>query len=392
MTSGFTDFTARLCAFMAASCPAPAGSDGPGSSRGGRARHELAGDGRENLGRFALELFALQFTHNPAYRRFCESRGVSPETISQWTQLPAMPTAAFKELEVTCLSLERRARVFHSSGTTEQRPSRHWHSLDSLAIYERSVWPWFWLNVISELNPPKPHLQLVILTPPTEQSPHSSLVHMFDIVRRQCGAPKSAFLASVAGDGAWALDCDGTQRALRAACDTATPVLLLGTAFSFVHLLDVLIAQDFRFALPPGSRVLETGGYKGRSRSLPRAVLQALIAERLGIPPAQIVCEYGMCELSSQAYDLAVNPSRITDHASRVLHFPPWAHAQVVSPETGDAVADGETGLLRVFDLANVFSVVAVQTEDLGIRRGDGFELIGRAHFAEARGCSLMAV
>ena len=44
----------------------------------------------------------------------------------------------------------------------------------------------------------------------------------------------------------------------------------------------------------------------------------------------------------------------------------------------------------RVFDLANVFSVAAVQTEDLAIRRGGGFELIGRAQLAEPRGCSLM--
>ena len=72
--------------------------------------------------------------------------------------------------------------------------------------------------------------------------------------------------------------------------------------------------------------------------------------------------------------------------------FPPWARAQIVSPETGREVADGETGLLRVFDLANVFSVMAIQTEDLAVRRGDGFELIGRAQLAEPRGCSLMAI
>ena len=63
---------------------------------------------------------------------------------------------------------------------------------------------------------------------------------------------------------------------------------------------------------------------------------------------------------------------------------------QIVSPETGREVAEGETGLIRVFDLANVFSVAAVQTEDLGIRLGNGFELIGRAPQTEPRGCSLM--
>jgi hypothetical protein len=48
--------------------------------------------------------------------------------------------------------------------------------------------------------------------------------------------------------------------------------------------------------------------------------------------------------------------------------------------------------LVRVLDLANVASAVAVQTEDLALRRGDGFELLGRSTDAEPRGCSLMSL
>ncbi|HEY2082585.1 MAG TPA: hypothetical protein VGI88_07345, partial [Verrucomicrobiae bacterium] len=154
-----------------------------------------------------------------------------------------------------------------------------------------------------------------------------------------------------------------------------------GTAFSFVHLLDYLAEKNLRFTLPPGSRVMETGGYKNRSRFLPKAELHALIVERLGVPASEILCEYGMSELGSQAYAAGGGD----------FHFPPWARAQVISPETGREVRDGETGLLRICDLANVFSAMAIQTEDLAIRRGDGFELIGRAALAEPRGCSLMA-
>jgi hypothetical protein len=65
---------------------------------------------------------------------------------------------------------------------------------------------------------------------------------------------------------------------------------------------------------------------------------------------------------------------------------------QIVSPETGCEAGEGETGLIRVFDLANVYSVMAIQTEDLGVRRGDGFELVGRLELAAPRGCSLMAI
>ena len=128
---------------------------------------------------------------------------------------------------------------------------------------------------------------------------------------------------------------------------------------------------------------METGGYKNRSRTMPKTELHALITERLGVPRENIVCEYGMSELSSQAYDERCDAGAASDRSARAsltsFHFPPWARAQIISPETGREVAEGETGLIRIFDLANVFSVAAIQTEDLGVRRGDGFELIGRA-------------
>ena len=187
-------------------------------------------------------------------------------------------------------------------------------------------------------------------------------------------------------------------------------MIVLGTAFGFVHVLDSLAARGVRLQLPAGSRALETGGYKGRSRSLPQAELHALMTQHLGIPAAHIICEYGMSELSSQAYDRVARQGRGEERGERdegrgarrtgrgegdggighCFHFPPWARVRVVSPESGVEVGEGETGLLRVFDLANVYSVMAIQTEDIGVRRGDGFELVGRAARGEPRGCSLM--
>ena len=110
--------------------------------------------------------------------------------------------------------------------------------------------------------------------------------------------------------------------------------------------------------------------------------LHRLMAAQLGISPARIFSEYGMSELSSQAYD----------RADGVFQFPGWAQVRIVSPETGREVGEGERGLIRVHDLANVWSVAAVQTEDIGVRRGRGFLLAGRAEASEPRGCSLMAV
>jgi hypothetical protein len=335
-----------------------------------------------NFDRLALELFCLQFNANPACRKICEARGATPETVGHWTQIPAVPAAAFKELELTSLPPAERTAIFHSSGTTGQKPSRHFHSAESLAVYEASLWSWF-KHPFGETG------NLAFLTPNGTAAPHSSLVHMFEIIRQQFGLPPSAFTGAVSAEGSWALDCTATIEKLKWASHSGTPLTLLGTAFSFVHLLDHLAENHLRFQLPTGSRVMETGGYKNRSRMLPKAELHALIADRLGVPREDIICEYGMSELSSQAYDSTIHPPSATLH-SRVFRFPPWARAQIISPETGREVADGGTGIIRIFDLANVFSVAAIQTEDLGIRHGDGFKLIGRAQLSEPRGCSLM--
>src|SRR5277367_2252122 len=107
--------------------------------------HELIHSGFQsrNFGALALELFALQFKHNAAYRAICEARGRTPEKTGHWTQIATVPIAAFKELELTSLAPRERTAVFHSSGTTGQKPSRHFHHAESLAVYEASLWKWF---------------------------------------------------------------------------------------------------------------------------------------------------------------------------------------------------------------------------------------------------------
>jgi len=415
MSSELSIFAARLRAFMDFSIEELVALEAASAQA-------LATHADVEFNGMALVLFALQFTANEPYRRFCEAREVTPNAVTHWTEIPAVPTSAFKELELSCLPTAQRTAVFHSSGTTAAQPSRHFHSAESLEIYEASLWAWFETSVAADarrLTLAQPTSQslvtsaatprLLSLTPPPEQAPHSSLVHMFEVIRRKFGADGNVFAGRVEADGAWTLDFDAAFAALsgshrRKEVETARranpppdaggcerPLLILGTAFSFVHLLDELNARNFRLQLPAGSRVMETGGYKGRSREMSKSELHALITEWLGVSRANIVCEYGMSELSSQAYDRVSDFEFQVPGSERRFRLPPWARARVIAPETGREVAEGETGLLRVFDLANVFSALALQTEDLAVRRGDGFELMGRAKLAEPRGCSLLA-
>ncbi len=336
----------------------------------------------EHFNELALELFGWQLAHNEPYRALCVAQRRMPGEITHWAQIPAVPTAAFKDFEFTCLPAADRPTVFHSSGITAQKPSRHFHNAVSLELYHASLRPWFKRHLPNYTN--RPHL--LSLTPSGQMAPRSSLVHMLEVLRTEVCSLDSWFAGGVKDDATWALEPDKVASWLNRYAVLNQPVIVTGTAFNFVHLVDWLISRDVRVQLPPGSTVMETGGYKGRSRALPQAELHSLITDRLGAPPERIVCEYGMCELSSQAYDLVAGDTV----GPRLFRFPPWARARIVSSEDGGEVPEGRVGLLQIFDLANAFSVLAIQTDDLVIRRADGFELLGRAEAAEPRGCSLL--
>jgi hypothetical protein len=341
------------------------------------------------FGAFAMDLFRLQFEASHPYRRWCESFGKTPGKVEAWKEIPALPVAAFKEMEVTCLPAPERTHVFRSSGTTGRGGSRHIHGHASLGIYAAACWAWFARHLLPGIFPPgaaAPRLpRLLCLAPGPDAAPDSSLVFMMDVIRERMNASPDVFAARVTQVGHWEIDTSRTMATLENAISTDEPVVVLGTAFSFVHLLDFMELSEVRFCLPAGSCLMETGGYKGRSRELSRSELHESLSSRLGISPARIVSEYGMSELSSQAYDTIAG----VQSDQRRFSFPPWVRVMIINPETGREAGEGEMGLIRVLDLANVYSVMAVQTEDLGKMSGGKLEMLGRAAMAELRGCSL---
>lgn len=344
------------------------------------------GSRRPDAGSFeglALALFAAQYRAVPPYAEFARRQGRTPETVSHWEDIPAIPTDAFRELDCTSLPAADRAVVFRSSGTTEAIPGRHHHGFESLAVYRDSLRPWFGRHLAPDAataGMPR----WAALTPSAAEAPHSSLVFMFECVMAASDSGSRWFGTPDAG-GAWRLRLPELISFLQESSRDHRPVGLLGTAFSFVELIDALETAGLGFQLPAGSRVLETGGYKGRSRELPKPALYEAIERFLGVSPSHLVSEYGMTELGSQAYDRVVGSD-----APRCFRFPPWARATVISPDTLREVPVGGIGLLRIHDLANVRSVAAIRTGDLAVRRADGFELLGRAAAAAPRGCSLM--
>jgi|GEM_PF-50618 len=327
----------------------------------------------------ARRLFAYQYERNEPYQKFCRARGVTPETVEHWTEIPAVPIGAFKEVTLACEPLEGAAALFMSSGTTrrEQR-SRHYHP--TLAVYDASITT----NFVAHFLPDGARLPFLVLNPPPAELPNSSLAYYLGVMRERYGESGSDFFVGVPG-----LDRDRLLAALDARRREDRPVALLGTTFAFVHFLDWLADAGKRVRLPPGSRVFDTGGVKGRSREISREELEAAASHRLGVPATYQVNMYGLTELSTQFID-----ANLRRHASglaptRTKSVPPWARTRVLDPETLQELPAGEVGVLCHTDLANRASVCTILTEDLGVWRDDGFEILGRVQGAQARGCSI---
>ena len=329
----------------------------------------------------ALAIFAFQFERCSPYAAFCERRGRTPGTVTHWSQIPAVPTAAFKEVALVAGDPAAAEAVFRTSGTTRGAERRGTHHVTDIPLYHASLISSFAACVLPDGARPA----MLSLVPPARELPDSSLAHMIDTVMSRLGSPGSAHYATVAGG----IDTAGLTRALREAEHHDQPVCLLATSFACVRWLDELRETGTRFALPAGSRLMDTGGYKGHGRQVEEGALRTLYSELLRLPASHCVNEYGMTEMLSQFYDSTLRDEFLGRDRQRRKLAPPWVRTRVVDPETLEPLPDGREGLLQHFDAANIGSVMAIQTEDLGVRDGDGFRLLGRVAGATPRGCSI---
>jgi hypothetical protein len=327
----------------------------------------------------ALRIFAYNHDRVPAYAAYCRARGVGPGTARSWTEIPPVPTAAFKEMTLVPAGA-RVERVFRTSGTTLGPERRGEHHVPDIGLYQASLRATFAAFLLSD-GASLPFLSLV---PDASAQPDSSLAFMVTDLRAHYGAAGGGTFADQGG-----LDMAGLEAAVAAAVADRTPLMLLGTSAAFIHWLDRLARDGRRYALPDGSRLMDTGGFKGAGRQVaPRGLRQAY-GDRLGLPEQRCVNEYGMTEMLSQLYDTG-----LADHQSGRSRpprkaAPPWVRSVAVDPETLRPLPPGERGLLRHVDLANMGSVASIQTEDIGFVDEHGLFLEGRAPGAPPRGCSI---
>ena len=319
----------------------------------------------------ALALFAFQFKNNRPYQAFCSAVGKTPDQVSQWEEIPAVPIRAFKSSVLTTFPSAQAAAIFQSSTTTGETPSRHY--IKDLSFYESSLRSGFaqWMQQ-EDCEQKSPYL---ILTPAPAEAPYASLTWMMDVVKRRWGSLESSYFIQRGR-----VDEPRLVSKLKHLAGMSSPIVLAGTTLAFLTFFDYLERSKLTFQLPTGTRLMDTGGMKTQKYEITRASFVERATRLLGILSKDCVNEYGMCELSSQFYALGTNP---------IFQGPPWVRVQAIDTNTAETLRPGQQGLLRFFDLANVDSVFAIQTDDLGRLHAQGFELLGRAPGADLKGCSL---
>ncbi len=300
----------------------------------------------------AMEVFRFQARRCAPYAEYLALLGVEPARVGSLAEIPFLPIELFKSHDIYCGDAAPE-KVFTSSATTGMMPSRH--MMADLALYERDFKESF------RLFYGEPHnWSIYALLPSYLERDGSSLVYMVDRLLAECGS------------GGFYLD--EYERLVADMAADPKPKILLGVSYA---LWDLAERHAPRLE---NTVVMETGGMKGRRKEISKAELHAILCRGFGVDTVH--SEYGMAELTSQAYS----------SGGGVFAAPPWMRVLVRDMNDPFArMAAGRRGAIDVVDLGNLHSCAFIQTQDAGVVYADGsFRIDGRVSASDIRGCNLL--
>ncbi len=326
---------------------------------------------------YCLREFALHYEVNAIFREFCDAKKVRPGDVTRWQDVPKVYNDVFKTHLVASFPIEQAVVGFLTGGTTSlTQRGRILRDEDGKRLVFGANRMMTGAYLFPDFEAGK-RCRILILAPSPELAPSMGMAVGMDQTRQAFGTPDSQFLLGKTG-----IDIDSLLKALRESEATGVPVALIGATAAYVYFFQACRRKKMTFKLPPGSRICDGGGYRGRFGVVTRDDYYAMVEEILGIPGTHCVNVLGEAETATNLFD-----DSLRRHAKglaprkRTRPVPPWSRVLAMNIDTLEPLPDGEVGLLAHWDLANVSAVLAVITDNLGYTTdgGRGCEMVGRA-------------
>ncbi len=326
---------------------------------------------------YALRLFRLQHETNAIFREFCDAKKIRVEDVRRWRDVPMVYNDVFKTHLVASVPLEQAVMGCLTGGTTSlTQRGRIFRDEDGKRLVFAANRTMTGAYLFPDFEAGR-RCRILILAPSPELAPSMGMAIGMDQTRRAFGTADSAFLLGKSG-----VDVDALLRALRESEASGVPVALIGATAAYVYFFQACRRKRWSFRLPPGSRICDGGGYRGRFGVVTRDDYYAMVEEILGIPDDHCVNVLGEAETATNLFDDALRRhAKGLPPRKRTRPVPPWSRVLAMSVDGLRPLPDGEVGLLAHWDLANVPTVLAVITDNLGYTTDDGrgCEMVGRA-------------
>ena len=334
----------------------------------------------------ALDVFACQYRCNTPYRAFCDALGRSPDNVNAWRDIPAFPTDSFKTELVTSFPFDQAVMAQLTSGTTAIVRGQIFRDEIGRALVLEANRVMTAAYLFPDLAQGQ-RCRVLILAPSPEMAPSMGMAVGMDETRRHFGTPNSRFLLSHSG-----IDVAALVAALTESEASGVPVAMIGSTSAFVFFFNACRKRGVSFHLPAGSRIGDGGGYRGRFGEVTQEDYLALAYSVLGIPATYCVNVLGMAESATNYFDDTLRGAVTGEPAGkRMRRNAPWTRTVAVSLEALTILPPGEIGLLRHYDVVNLPTVLAVQTDNLGYTDAAGnFQIVGRAQREQSGKVSLL--
>ena len=314
---------------------------------------------QDNFLEMALLIFHYQYQNTAIYKQYIDAIGVHPSEVTRLTEIPFLPIQFFKSHQVISKLSSIHDMVFESSGTTGQVSSKH--IVSDLILYKTSFRKSFdhFFGEVSDYC-------ILGLLPSYLERGQSSLVYMMDDLIKESKHLISGFYLN---------NYEALYKALNELEEAQQPSLLFGVTYALLDFAD-------QFKLPlKFTKIIETGGMKGRREELIRDEVHAQLSKSFSL--VDIYSEYGMTELLSQAYSLGKG----------VFEAPDWMRFLIRDVNDPFNISSSGKGILNIIDLANLHSCSFIATDDIGeVFENQSFRVDGRLDYSDLRGCSLLTI